>query len=84
MLQLKPLSLRPYLLHRTIAPATEEMTGLVTAPKIITSGVIVTSNGFLLPAMKAIGRAMENASTNPHNQVHETMSDAEIEMLVAE
>jgi predicted oxidoreductase len=35
------------------------------APNNITSGVRVTSNGFLLPATKAVGRAIEKANTSP-------------------
>ena len=38
------------------------------APKIMTSGVIVTSNGFLLPAMKAVGKATEKASISPQSK----------------
>ncbi len=37
-----------------------------SAPKSITSGVSVKSNRFLLPAAKAIGKAIEKASTRPH------------------
>ncbi len=40
-----------------------------SAPKSITSGVSVRSNLFLLPATKAMGRAIEKASTRPQVKV---------------